>query len=89
MGVFTDQELDMYRTRYLCALNKLAKGVTDNPVNSDQAYRMAGIAEFSGGLQETDSLVDDAVTKGYIKLGIGREVMLTTKGLQWCKENCA
>jgi hypothetical protein len=39
-------------------------------------------------LEATDSLVQDAVTNEYVKLGTGREIMLTTKGVQWCKENC-
>lgn len=88
MGLLTDHELDMYRTRFLCALDKLAKGLTDNPVSSDEVYRLAGIGGFRGGLEATDSLVQDAVINDYIKLGIGREIMLTDKGLQWRKENC-
>jgi hypothetical protein len=88
MGLLNDQELNTYRNRYLCALNKLAKGLTGNPVSSDQVYRMAGITGFIGGLQATDSLVHDAEVKEYVKRGIGREIMLTTKGLQWCKKNC-
>lgn len=78
----------MYRTRYLCALNKLAKGLIDSPVSSDQTYRTAGITGFTGGLLATDALVDDAVAKGYVKSEIRRKNMLTDKGLQWCKENC-
>jgi hypothetical protein len=88
MGLLTDHELDMYRTRFLCSLDKLAKGLIDNPVSSDKVYRLTGIIGFPGGLQATDSLVQDAVILDYVKLGIGREIMLTIKGLQWCKENC-
>jgi len=66
----------------------LAQGLVDNPVNSDQVYRLADIKGYRGGLQATDSLVNDAVTMEYVKLGIGREIMLTDKGLEWCKENC-
>lgn len=88
MGLLTDQELDIYRSKYLCALDKLAKGLTDNSVSSDEVFRLANITGFSGGLLATDSLVHDAVAKGYVKLGIGREIMLTAKGFEWCKENC-
>lgn len=88
MGLLTDHELDMYRTRFLCSLDKLAKGLIDNPVSSDEVYRLAAINGFPGGLQTTDSLVQDAVILEYVKLGTGREIMLTIKGLQWCKENC-
>ncbi|MGA6991211.1 MAG: hypothetical protein WBX81_12380 [Nitrososphaeraceae archaeon] len=86
--MLTEHELNMYRTMYLCALNKLAKGLIDDPVSSDQTYRTAGITGFPGGILATDTLVDDAVVKGYVKSGIGRKIMLTDKGLQWCKENC-
>lgn len=88
MGLLTDHELNIYRTVFLCSLDKLAKGLIDNPVSSDKVYRLAGINGFPGGLQATDSLVHDAVILDYVKLGIGREIMLTIKGLQWCKENC-
>jgi hypothetical protein len=88
MGLLTEYELNMYRTRYLCALDKLAKGLINNPVSSDEVYRVAGITGFPGGLQATDSLVQDAVIKEYVKLGKGREIILTEKGLEWCKENC-
>lgn len=88
MGLLTEHEINIYRTRYLCALNKLTKGLIDNPVSSDQAYRLAGITGFPGGLLATDTLVHDAVAKEYVKRGIGREIMLTAKGLQWCNENC-
>ncbi|MPZ08233.1 MAG: hypothetical protein GEU26_17770 [Nitrososphaeraceae archaeon] len=88
MGLLTDHELDMYRTRFLCSLDKLAKGLIDNPVSSDEVYRLAAINGFPGGLQTTDSLVQDVVILEYVKLGTGREIMLTIKGLQWCKENC-
>jgi hypothetical protein len=84
----TDHELNMYRTRFLCSLDKLAQGLADNPVSSDQVYRLADIKGYRGGLQATDSLVNDAVTMEYVKLGIGREIMLTDKGLEWYKENC-
>jgi hypothetical protein len=88
MGLLTDHELNMFRTRFLCSLDKLAQGLVDNPVSSDQVYRLAGIKGFRGGLQATDSLVHDAVTMEHVKLGIGREIMLTDKGLEWYKENC-
>jgi hypothetical protein len=88
MGLLTDHELNMYRTRFLCSLDKLAKGLIDNPISSDEVYGLAGIKGFPGGLEATDSLVQDAAILDYVKLGTGREIMLTIKGLQWCKENC-
>jgi hypothetical protein len=88
MSLSTDHELNMYRTRFLCSLDKLAKDMIDNPVSSDEVYGLAGISGFPGGLETTDSLVQDAVTNEYVKLGTGMEIMLTIKGLQWCKDNC-
>jgi hypothetical protein len=88
MSLLTDHELNMYRTRFLCSLDKLAKDMIDNPVSSDEVYGLAGISGFPGGLETTDSLVQDAVTNEYVKLGTGMEIMLTIKGLQWCKDNC-
>jgi hypothetical protein len=89
MGLLTEHELDMYRTRFLCSLDKLAKGLFNNPVSSDEVYKMTGINAFSGGEKEAaDNLVQDVVVKEYIKLGTGREIMLTDKGLEWCNENC-
>jgi hypothetical protein len=88
MDLLTDHELNMYRTRFLCSLDKLAKDLIDNPVGSDDVYGLAGISGFPGGLEATDSLVQDAVTNEYVKLGTGMEIMLTIKGLQWCKDNC-
>jgi hypothetical protein len=89
MGLLTDHELHMYRTRFLCSLDKLAKGLINNPVSSDEVYKMTGINAFSGGKKEAaDNLVQNAVLKEYVKLGTGREIMLTDKGLEWCNENC-
>jgi hypothetical protein len=88
MSLSTDHELNMYRTRFLCSLDKLAKDMIDNPVSLDEVYGLAGISGFPGGLETTDSLVQDAVTNEYVKLGTGMEIMLTIKGLQWCKDNC-
>jgi hypothetical protein len=87
MGLLTDHELNMYRIRFVCSLDKLAQGLVDNPVSSDQVYRLADIKGYRGGLQATDSLVNDAVTMEYVKLGIGREIMLTDKVIELCKEN--
>ena len=86
MGLLTDHELNKYRGQFLCALHKLAKGQINNPVSSDEVYRLTGIKGFPGGLRATDSLVRDAVINEYVKLGKGREIILTDKGLQWCKE---
>jgi hypothetical protein len=50
---------------------------------------MAGIMTF--GVSETeavDNLVEDAVLNGYIKRGLGKEIMFTNKGLQWCENFC-
>ncbi|MGH9985916.1 MAG: hypothetical protein ACRD8W_18400 [Nitrososphaeraceae archaeon] len=88
MSLLTDHELNMYRTRFLCSLDMLAKDLIDNPVSSDEIYGLDGISGFPDGLEATDSLVQDAVTYEYVKLGTGREIMLTIKGLQWCKEIC-
>jgi hypothetical protein len=73
----------MYRTRFLCSLDKLPKGLINNPVSSDEVYMMTGINAFSGGEKEAaDNLVQDAVLKEYVKqLGTGREIMLTDKDL--------
>lgn len=89
MGLLTEHELDMYRTRFLCSLDKLAKGLINNTVSSDKLYRMTGVNAFSGHKKEAaDSLVQDMVVKEYVKLGTRREIMLTDKGLEWCNENC-
>jgi hypothetical protein len=52
------------------------------------SYSIFIVLPFLLSLEATDSLVQDAVTNEYVKLGTGREIMLTTKGVQWCKENC-
>jgi hypothetical protein len=89
MGLFSDKELNMYRKRFLCSLDKLVKGLMNSPVSSDEVFKMTGIKAFGGGEKEAvDNLVQDALLNEYIKLGIGREIMLTAKGLEWCKENC-
>jgi hypothetical protein len=89
MGLLTDRELDEYRTRFLCSLNRLAKGLINNPINSDEVYKETGINAFGGGeLEATDNLVQDAVIKEYVKLATGREIILTIKGVQWCMEKC-
>jgi hypothetical protein len=52
-------------------------------------WKMTSINAFSGSEKEiTDNSVQDAVLNEYIKLGLKSEIMLTAKGLQWCKENC-
>lgn len=50
---------------------------------------MASINAFSGGEKVvTDNLVQDALLNEHFKLGMKREIMMTNKGLKWCKENC-
>jgi hypothetical protein len=89
MGLLSDKELNMYRTRFLCSLDKLVKGIINNPVSSDEVFKMTGINAFDGAEKEVvDNLVQDALLNAYIKHGIGREIMLTAKGLEWCKGNC-
>lgn len=73
MGLLTDHELNMYRTRFLCSLDKLAKGLIDNPVSSDKIYRLAGINGFPGVLEATDSLVQDAAILDYVRLRTGSQ----------------
>ena len=70
----------MYRAIFLCSLDRLAKGLIDNPV-----FSMAGITalEFSE-TEVVENLVQEAVLNEYVQRGIGREIILTAKGLQLC-----
>jgi hypothetical protein len=89
MGLLTSHELNVYRAIFLCSLVKLTKGFVDNPVDFEEVYKMTGIMTF--GVRESeavDNLVEDAVINGYIKRGLSKEIMLTIKGLHWCKNIC-
>ena len=84
MTLSTPGELNMYRRRFLCALYKLAKGLMDKPV-----FKEMDIGSFSGAEREaTDNLVEDAILNEYVKRENGREIMLTTDGVQWCMREC-
>lgn len=89
MTLSTPGELNMYRRRFLCALYKLAKGLVDKPVDADKVFKEMDIGSFSGAEREaTDNLVEDAILNEYVKRENGREIMLTTDGVQWCMREC-
>ena len=89
MTLSTPGELNMYRRRFLCALYKLAKGLVDKPVDADKVFKEMDIDSFSGAEREaTDNLVEDAILNEYVKRENGREIMLTTDGVQWCMREC-
>jgi len=89
MTLSTPGELNMYRRRFLCALYKLAKGLMDKPVDADKVFKEMDIGSFSGAEREaTDNLVEDAILNEYVKRENGREIMLTTDGVQWCMREC-
>jgi hypothetical protein len=89
MTLLTPSELNMYRRRFLCALYMLAKGLMDKPVDADKVFKEMDIGSFSGAEQEAiDNLVQDAILNEYVKLENGREIMLTTDGVQWCMREC-
>lgn len=89
MNVLTPGELNMYRRRFLCALYKLANGLVDKPVDADKVFKEIDIGSFNGAEQEaTDNLVENAVLNEYVKREDGREIMLTTDGVQWCVREC-
>ena len=89
MTVLTPGELNMYRRRFLCALYKLANGLVDKPIDADKVFKEIDIGSFNGAEQEaTDDLVENAVLNEYVKREAGREIMLTTDGVQWCMREC-
>jgi hypothetical protein len=89
MTLLTPGELNMYRRRFLCALYKLANGLVDKPVDADKVFKEMGIGSFNGAEQEaTDNLVENAILNEYVKRENGREIMLTTDGVQWCTREC-
>ena len=89
MNVLTPGELNMYRRRFLCALYRLANGLVDKPVDADKVFKEIDIGSFNGAEQEaTDNLVENAVLNEYVKREDGREIMLTTDGVQWCVREC-
>ena len=89
MTLLTPSELNMYRRRFLCALYKLAKGLTDKPVDADKVFKEMDIGSFIGAEQEaTDNLVENAILNEYVKRENGREIVLTTDGVQWCMREC-
>ena len=89
MTLLTPGELNMYRRRFLCALYKLANGLVDKPVDADKVFKEIDIGSFNGAEQEaTDDLVENAVLNECVKREDGREIMLTTDGVQWCVREC-
>jgi len=89
MALLTPSELNMYRRKFLCALYRLAKGLTDRPVDADRVFKEMDIGSFIGDEQEaTDNLVENAILNEYVKRENGREIMLTTDGVEWCVREC-
>ena len=71
----------------MCTL--IAKGIVDKPVDADKAFKEMDIGSFSGAEQEaTDNLIEDAILSEYVKRENGRQIMLTTDGVQWCMREC-
>ena len=57
----------------------------DKPVDADKVFKEMDIGSFSSAEQEaTDNLVEDAILNEYVKQENGREIMLTTDGVEWC-----
>lgn len=89
MSFLTPHELEMYRPRFLCSFNRLAKGLSDSPVSSDDVYDDIGIGAYEGAERSAvDSLVQDAIESGFITRGTGSEISLTIEGVRWCRERC-
>ena len=89
MALLTPSELNMYRRKFLCALYKLAKGLTDKPVDADRVFKEMDIGSFIGDEQEaTDNLVENAILNEYVRRENGLEIMLTTDGVEWCVREC-
>ena len=89
MVLLTPSELNMYRRKFLCALYKLAKGLTDKPVDADRVFKETDMGSFIGDEQEaTDNLVENAILNEYVRRENGREIMLTTDGVEWCVREC-
>jgi hypothetical protein len=89
VALLTPSELNMYRRKFLCALYKLAKGLTDKPVDADKVFKEMDIGSFIGAEQEaTDNLVENAILNEYVKRENERELMLTTDGVEWCVREC-
>ena len=89
MALLTPSELNMYRRKFLCALYRLAKGLTDRPVDADRVFKEMDIGSFIGAEQEaTDNLVENAILNEYVKRENGREIKLTTDGVEWCVREC-
>jgi hypothetical protein len=88
MSFLSPNELDMYRPRFLCSLNRLARGLSENSICSDDVYNDIGIRAYEGAERSVaDSLVQDAVESGFVNRGTGREISLTV-GVKWCRERC-
>ena len=89
MALLTPSELNMYRRKFLCALYKLANGLTEKPVDADRVFKEMDIGSFIGAEQEAiDNLVENAILNEYVKRENGREIMLTTDGVEWCVREC-
>ena len=87
--MLSPSEFNMYRRRFLCALYKLAKGLKDKPVEADKVFKEMDIGAFSYAEQEaTDDLVENAILNEYVKQANGREIVLTTDGVEWCMREC-
>ena len=70
-------------------VHSIAKGIVDKPVDADKAFKEMDISSFSGAEQEaTDNLIEDAILSEYVKRENGRQIILTTDGVQWCMREC-
>lgn len=89
MFLLSRDELQRYRQRFLCSLNRLAGGLSEKPVNADDVYNDIGINAYQGAEpRAADSLVQNAVERGFVSRGTGRKISLTVEGVKWCRERC-
>jgi hypothetical protein len=91
-GVFTQEELERYSSKFLCGLYKTTVGNLNQTAKGvDIFFKSVSPGAYerpSLGFKATNEIVAALVRQGLIEaLDIG-EIRLTSRGLEKCRQNC-
>jgi hypothetical protein len=86
--ILNDDELRMYRDRFLCRLYRTAQGIVDRRFNRYDIFMATGIGAITDVHQATDEIVQSLQNYGFIHTIDNEQITLSMAGLAEAERVC-
>jgi hypothetical protein len=86
--ILNDDELRMYRDRFLCRLYRTAQGIVDRRFNRYDIFMATGIDAITDVHQATDEIVQSLQNYGFIHTIDNEQITLSMAGLAEAERVC-